>query len=172
MKEESLFVSSILYCCRTKHVKFIQFILQVLQYPKTVILHRRDGKCLTQPSNFFQPPVTSPISNQERWALSSKNFFHSGTSWGFSIVGGAEPGSDRSPEPVHVLFVVPESPAAKVRYQFQQNAFLIRNQFQILFLTVNVRLKILIFSSAHSSLRFNTQIVESKPWWKFKFATN
>ena len=37
-----------------------------------------------------------------------------GTSWGFSIVGGAEPGSDRSPEPVHVLFVVPESPAAKV----------------------------------------------------------
>ena len=38
-----------------------------------------------------------------------------GTSWGFSIVGGAEPGSNRSPEPVHVLFVVPESPAAKVR---------------------------------------------------------
>ena len=29
-------------------------------------------------------------------------------------MGGAEPGSDRSPEPVHVLFVVPESPAAKV----------------------------------------------------------
>ena len=27
--------------------------------------------------------------------------------------GGAEPGSDRSPEPVHVLFVVPESPAWK-----------------------------------------------------------
>ena len=124
MKEESLFVSSILYCCttttttcRTKHVKFIQFILQVLQYPKTVILHRRDGKCFTYPSNFFQPPVTSPISNQERWALS--NSFSTGTSWGFSIVGGAEPGSDRSPEPVHVLFVVPESPAAKVRYQFQ-----------------------------------------------------
>jgi hypothetical protein len=36
-----------------------------------------------------------------------------GTSWGFSIVGGAEPGSDRT-EPVHVLFVVPDSPAAKV----------------------------------------------------------
>jgi hypothetical protein len=36
-----------------------------------------------------------------------------GTSWGFSIVGGAEPGSERT-EPVHVLFVVPESPAAKV----------------------------------------------------------
>jgi len=48
-----------------------------LQYPKTVILHRRDG-----------------------------------TSWGFSIVGGSDPGSDRT-EPVHVLFVVPESPAAK-----------------------------------------------------------
>lgn len=49
-----------------------------LQYPKTVILHRKDG-----------------------------------TSWGFSIVGGAEPGTDRPPEPIHVLFVVPESPAAK-----------------------------------------------------------
>jgi len=48
-----------------------------LQYPKTVILHRRDG-----------------------------------TSWGFSIVGGADPGAERT-EPVHVLFVVPESPAAK-----------------------------------------------------------
>ena len=55
-----------------------QKLPRVLQYPKTVILHRRDG-----------------------------------TSWGFSIVGGAEPGSDKSPEPVHVLFVVPESPAAK-----------------------------------------------------------
>jgi len=55
-----------------------QKLPRVLQYPKTVILHRRDG-----------------------------------TSWGFSIVGGAEPGSDRSPEPVHVLFVVPDSPAAK-----------------------------------------------------------
>jgi len=55
-----------------------QKLPRVLQYPKTVILHRRDG-----------------------------------TSWGFSIVGGAEPGSDRSPEPVHVLFVVPESPASK-----------------------------------------------------------
>ncbi len=39
-----------------------------------------------------------------------------GTSWGFSIVGGAEPGSERT-EPVHVLFVVPESPAAKVGVQ-------------------------------------------------------
>ena len=28
-------------------------------------------------------------------------------------LGGAEPGTDRSPEPVHVLFVVPESPASK-----------------------------------------------------------
>lgn len=55
-----------------------QKLPRTLQYPKTVILHRRDG-----------------------------------TSWGFSIVGGAEPGSERSPEPVHVLFVVPESPAAK-----------------------------------------------------------
>ena len=72
-----------------------QKLPRALQYPKTVILHRRDG-----------------------------------TSWGFSIVGGAEPGSDRSPEPVcpplhshpdldqsslqvHVLFVVPDSPAAK-----------------------------------------------------------
>lgn len=57
---------------------FWQKLPRQLQYPKTVILHRRDG-----------------------------------TSWGFSIVGGAEPGSDRSPEPVHVLFVVPESPAWK-----------------------------------------------------------
>ena len=29
------------------------------------------------------------------------------------FAGGAEPGSDRSPEPVHVLFVVPDSPASK-----------------------------------------------------------
>ena len=29
------------------------------------------------------------------------------------FLGGAEPGSDRSPEPVHVLFVVPDSPASK-----------------------------------------------------------
>ena len=29
------------------------------------------------------------------------------------LLGGAEPGSDRSPEPVHVLFVVPDSPASK-----------------------------------------------------------
>jgi len=57
---------------------FWQKLPRQLQYPKTVILHRRDG-----------------------------------TSWGFSIVGGAEPGSDRSPEPVHVLFVVPDSPASK-----------------------------------------------------------
>jgi len=55
-----------------------QKLPRALQFPKTVILHRRDG-----------------------------------TSWGFSIVGGAEPGGERSPEPVHVLFVVPESPAAK-----------------------------------------------------------
>ena len=34
-------------------------------------------------------------------------------SWGFSIVGRDKPGSDRSPEPVYVLFVVPESPVAK-----------------------------------------------------------
>ena len=34
-------------------------------------------------------------------------------SWGFSIVGGADPGSGRPMEPIHVLFVVPESPAAK-----------------------------------------------------------
>ena len=38
-----------------------------------------------------------------------------GTSWGFSIVGGADPGAERT-EPVHVLFVVPESPAAKVQH--------------------------------------------------------
>jgi len=54
-----------------------QKLPRTLQYPKTVILHRRDG-----------------------------------TSWGFSIVGGADPSTDRT-EPVHVLFVVPESPAAK-----------------------------------------------------------
>ena len=34
-------------------------------------------------------------------------------SWGFSIVGGADAGGNRPPEPIHVLFVVPESPAAK-----------------------------------------------------------
>ena len=45
-------------------------------------------------------------------------FRRDGTSWGFSIVGGADPSTDRT-EPVHVLFVVPESPAAKVlTYQF------------------------------------------------------
>lgn len=49
-----------------------------LQYPKTVILHRRQN-----------------------------------ASWGFSIVGGADSGGSRPPEPIHVLFVVPESPAAK-----------------------------------------------------------
>ena len=36
-----------------------------------------------------------------------------GTSWGFSIVRGDESGSGRSPELVHVLFVVLESPGAK-----------------------------------------------------------
>ena len=54
-----------------------------LQYPKTVILHRREN-----------------------------------ASWGFSIVGGSSDGnshstSHRITEPIHVLFVVPESPAAK-----------------------------------------------------------
>ena len=49
-----------------------------LQYPKTVILHRRQN-----------------------------------ASWGFSIVGGADAGGNRPPEPIHVLFVVPDSPAAK-----------------------------------------------------------
>ena len=56
-----------------------------LQYPKTVILHRREN-----------------------------------ASWGFSIVGGAgeanvvsSSSSQRPTEPIHVLFVVPESPAAK-----------------------------------------------------------
>ncbi len=33
-------------------------------------------------------------------------------SWGFSIVGGADC-AQRPTEPIHVLFVVPESPAAK-----------------------------------------------------------
>ena len=53
-----------------------------LQYPKTVILHRREN-----------------------------------ASWGFSIVGGSSDGNSSSAhrltEPIHVLFVVPESPAAK-----------------------------------------------------------
>ena len=54
-----------------------------LQYPKTVILHRREN-----------------------------------ASWGFSIVGGSSEGNTNSnnhriTEPIHVLFVVPESPAAK-----------------------------------------------------------
>ena len=61
-----------------------------LQYPKTVILHRREN-----------------------------------ASWGFSIVGGADGGgvnhsnggggggSGRNTEPIHVLFVVPDSPASK-----------------------------------------------------------
>lgn len=61
-----------------------------LQYPKTVILHRREN-----------------------------------ASWGFSIVGGADvnmgvgPSSSlvgvasRPHEPIHVLFVVPDSPASK-----------------------------------------------------------
>ena len=55
-----------------------QKIPRTLQYPKTVILHRKEN-----------------------------------ASWGFSIVGGADPGSGRPMEPIHVLFVVPESPAAK-----------------------------------------------------------
>ena len=67
-----------------------QKLPRTLQYPKTVILHRRER-----------------------------------ASWGFSIVGGApDPsssgggggGSSSGPvaiEPIHVLFVVPESPAAK-----------------------------------------------------------
>ncbi len=55
-----------------------QKIPRSLQYPKTVILHRKE--C---------------------------------ASWGFSIVGGADPGSGRPMEPIHVLFVVPDSPAAK-----------------------------------------------------------
>ena len=55
-----------------------QKIPRSLQYPKTVILHRKEN-----------------------------------ASWGFSIVGGADPGSGRPVEPIHVLFVVPESPAAK-----------------------------------------------------------
>ena len=56
-----------------------------LQYPKTVILHRKEF-----------------------------------ASWGFSIVGGANEAnansnssSHRPTEPIHVLFVVPESPASK-----------------------------------------------------------
>ncbi|XP_040580097.1 ligand of Numb protein X 2 isoform X1 [Lepeophtheirus salmonis] len=48
-----------------------------LQYPKTVILHRREH-----------------------------------ASWGFSIVGGTD-SNGRPTEPIHVLFVVPDSPAAK-----------------------------------------------------------
>lgn len=55
-----------------------QKIPRSLQYPKTVILHRKEN-----------------------------------ASWGFSIVGGADPGSGRPMEPIHVLFVVPGSPAAK-----------------------------------------------------------
>jgi len=31
-------------------------------------------------------------------------------SWGFSVVGGSDSGS---PDPIHVLFVVPNSPAYK-----------------------------------------------------------
>ena len=55
-----------------------QKLPRTLQYPKTVILHRRET-----------------------------------ASWGFSIVGGAESGPGRPTEPIHVLFVVPDSPAAK-----------------------------------------------------------
>ena len=57
---------------------FWQKLPRCLQYPKTVILHRREN-----------------------------------ASWGFSIVGGADPGGGRPAEPIHVLFVVPESPASK-----------------------------------------------------------
>eukprot|EP00095_Tigriopus_kingsejongensis_P008584 maker-scaffold446_size168061-snap-gene-0.26 protein:Tk08584 transcript:maker-scaffold446_size168061-snap-gene-0.26-mRNA-1 annotation:"hypothetical protein LOTGIDRAFT_103997" len=49
-----------------------------LQYPKTVILHRKESR-----------------------------------SWGFSIVGGAKDDQTFEIEPIHVLFVVPGSPAAK-----------------------------------------------------------
>ena len=61
---------------------FWQKLPRSLQYPKTVILHRREH-----------------------------------ASWGFSIVGGADVpnnqvGGSRT-EPIHVLFVVPDSPAAK-----------------------------------------------------------
>lgn len=56
---------------------FWQKLPRSLQYPKTVILHRRES-----------------------------------ASWGFSIVGGADAGG-RPTEPIHVLFVVTESPASK-----------------------------------------------------------
>ena len=56
---------------------FWQKLPRSLQYPKTVILHRREN-----------------------------------ASWGFSIVGGAD-AAGRPTEPIHVLFVVPESPASK-----------------------------------------------------------
>ena len=63
-----------------------QKLPRTLQYPKTVILHRREN-----------------------------------ASWGFSIVGGAPDSNSssngsshpRPVEPIHVLFVVPESPASK-----------------------------------------------------------
>ena len=68
-----------------------QRLPRTLQYPKTVILHRRES-----------------------------------ASWGFSIVGGgADPnncndagvsssgGGGGGAEPIHVLFVVPDSPASK-----------------------------------------------------------
>ena len=68
-----------------------QRLPRTLQYPKTVILHRREA-----------------------------------ASWGFSIVGGADASNGvissgvesngnvrTTTEPIHVLFVVPESPAAK-----------------------------------------------------------
>ncbi len=74
---------------------FWQKLPRSLQYPKTVILHRREH-----------------------------------ASWGFSIVGGADGGGaatanganavtapptngSRPTEPIHVLFVVPDSPASK-----------------------------------------------------------
>lgn len=57
---------------------FWQKLPRSLQYPKTVILHRKEHR-----------------------------------SWGFSIVGGAKDEHSMEIEPIHVLFVVPGSPAAK-----------------------------------------------------------
>ncbi|XP_059091780.1 ligand of Numb protein X 2-like isoform X2 [Tigriopus californicus] len=57
---------------------FWQKLPRSLQYPKTVILHRKEHR-----------------------------------SWGFSIVGGAKDEHSLEIEPIHVLFVVPGSPAAK-----------------------------------------------------------
>lgn len=59
---------------------FWQKLPRFLQYPKTVILHRRLN-----------------------------------ASWGFSIVGGVAEanGGGKVFQPIHVLFVVPDSPASK-----------------------------------------------------------